>query len=100
MEDRVKQVIIVRKDLKMKKGKIAAQVAHASLGAVFSKCAVQAGMFVDRFGIVGAFSMSDPITIWLQGSFFKVVVGVDSEEEILAIQKLAEESGITNKLIS
>ena len=33
-ERKVKQVIVVRKDLKMPKGKIGAQVAHASLGSL------------------------------------------------------------------
>ena len=30
----LKQVIIVRKDLKMKGGKLASQVSHASMGAI------------------------------------------------------------------
>uniref|UniRef100_UPI001CA5CF60 aminoacyl-tRNA hydrolase n=1 Tax=Clostridioides difficile TaxID=1496 RepID=UPI001CA5CF60 len=34
MEENIKQVIIIRKDLKMPKGKMVAQGSHASLGAI------------------------------------------------------------------
>ena len=36
----IKQVIIVRKDLNMRKGKIAAQVAHAAMKVILDKMVV------------------------------------------------------------
>ena len=37
MPENVKQVIVVRSDLKMNKGKIAGQVAHASLAIILDR---------------------------------------------------------------
>lgn len=36
MEENIKQIIILRKDLNMRKGKMVAQGAHASMGAILS----------------------------------------------------------------
>jgi PTH2 family peptidyl-tRNA hydrolase len=75
---RVKQVIVVRKDLKMPSGKLAAQAAHASLGA-----------FLD-----GSRTKSDVLSIyldeyrnsWLNKEFTKICLMVNSEEELLKIK--------------
>lgn len=72
----VKQIIIVRKDLGMKKGKLAAQVAHASLSAFLR--------FSDRTeeSIYVDLNRDEALKQWLSGSFAKIVVAVDSLEEL------------------
>lgn len=92
-----KQVIIVRKDLNMRKGKIAAQVAHASMKVIldlmrtsYNEYPTKTLFLVDK----------SPITQWIEGKFTKICVSVDSEEELLEIQKKANEAGIINALIT
>lgn len=76
-----KQVIILRKDLNMRKGKMVAQGAHASMKAVLT-------------------NLPDKrVTTWLQGPFKKVVVGVNSEEELLEVYQGACASGLITSLI-
>lgn len=93
--EKVKQVIVVRNDLKMSKGKMSAQVAHASLGA----------FLVERYtgdgyrGNVICIEETDAKEKWINGSFFKIVLKVDSEEELLEIKKKCDTEGIENKLI-
>lgn len=89
-----KQVIVVRRDLKMPKGKIASQVAHASMAAVLPFGSVQ------RDPLGRPFIHIDPIpeatAVWLEGAFTKVVVGVDSEQELLDIYQrlvLSQQTG-------
>lgn len=92
-----KQVLVVRKDLNMRKGKIAAQAAHASMKAILSE-----GLLVQRLG-------NDEIAIplhrpelreWLQGRFTKVCVSVDSEQELLDIYRQAVDAGLICSIIT
>lgn len=77
----VKQVIVIRKDLNMRKGKMVAQGSHASIA------------FLTR-----RVQNSEPIAEiqkeWLDGSFVKVCVSVDSEEELLEIEEKAIEMSV------
>lgn len=74
--DDVKQVIVVRRDLNMRKGKIAAQVAHASMKFLIDNNEAQRG---DELTV----KLSREEATWLlSGSFTKVVVGCDSEEAL------------------
>lgn len=69
-----KQVIVVRKDLGMGTGKIAAQVAHAAvMGAERAK---------ER--------NREWFNAWFQGGQAKVVVKVKSMEELMEVKKHAE----------
>eukprot|EP01118_Nematostelium_gracile_P018298 TRINITY_DN8094_c0_g1_i1.p1 TRINITY_DN8094_c0_g1~~TRINITY_DN8094_c0_g1_i1.p1 ORF type:complete len:216 (-),score=70.79 TRINITY_DN8094_c0_g1_i1:150-719(-) len=77
-----KMVLVVRMDLKMGTGKIAAQVGHATLGAY-------------RRGIKKC-----PAVMRKWGSSqAKVVVKVQTEEELLSIEKAAKEAGLNYYMV-
>lgn len=83
----VKQVIVVRKDLSMKKGKLAAQVAHASMKFLTDNNEA------DRFDEL-VVKLSPAEAQWLSGSFKKIVVGVDSENALEDLILQAQLEGI------
>ena len=86
-----KQVIVMRKDLNMRKGKIAAQAAHASMGALLSLC--------ERNGDVMSFKMDERVKPWLEGPFKKICVYVNNEKELLDIYQEAKDAGLISCLI-
>ena len=86
-----KQVIVVRKDLNMRKGKIAAQAAHASMGAILSLCKQDGNRLI--------LEMDERTQPWLTGRFKKICVYVNSEEELLSIYEQAKEAGLITSLI-
>jgi PTH2 family peptidyl-tRNA hydrolase len=75
-----KQVIVVNAALGLPAGKMAAQVAHAALGAFLN---------ADR---------QDQIA-WLQQGMPKVVVQCATEEELLALVAQAEKAGVANMVV-
>lgn len=86
-----KQVIVMRKDLNMRKGKLVAQGAHASLGAILSLCK-QDG---DTLTLV----MDDRTKPWLTGRFKKICVYVNTEQELLDLHQKAKDAGMVCSLI-
>lgn len=90
----VKQVIVVRKDLKMRPGKLAAQVAHASMKAVLDTCNLLEGRVLFKS------NMPEPMYQWLTGIFTKVVLAVESEEELLELYNKALCLELTCSLIT
>lgn len=88
-----KQVIVMRKDLKMPRGKIGAQAAHASnavllaaMDKVFESGNTEKWML--------EFRKDSPLGLWLNGSFTKVVVAVNSEQELSDIYDQAGAAGL------
>ena len=73
--DEIKQVIVVRKDLNMRKGKIAAQVAHAAMKFIFDHN--ESGRNDELL-----VKLSNQEAVWGSGSFTKVVCSCDSEDEL------------------
>lgn len=93
MYNKVKQVIVVRKDLNMRKGKMVAQGSHASM-AFMSK------RIREAFGTGREVKLSSEEKEWIEGSFAKICVSVDSEEELLKIFHEAQSNGLTVELIT
>ena len=87
-----KQVIVLRKDLNMRKGKMVAQGAHASLATLLGSARREDGMLV-----IPLTAANEP---WLFGYFTKTCCGVDSEAELLEIHRKAQEAGIATTLIT
>ena len=98
-----KQVIIVRKDLNMRKGKIGAQVAHASLAIITNNLIgfpFKWHRLPERLvRFLYLFFLHKPFRIWLTGSFKKICVYVNSEKELLDLHKKALSAGILCALI-
>lgn len=87
----VKQVIVLRKDLNMRKGKMIAQGAHASLLAIMSGAPIFEGKVELR--------LDSCLSDWLSGDYKKIAVGVDGEEELLGIYESAVKSGLRCSLV-
>lgn len=99
-----KQVIVIRKDLNMRKGKIAAQAAHASMKVLLDCGGITygeeglGGSYPDYFTI--NLSQHTMLRKWLEGKFTKICVSVDSEEELLDIYQKAKDSNVLAALIT
>jgi peptidyl-tRNA hydrolase, PTH2 family len=93
MEKTAKQVIVMRKDLGMRKGKMIAQGAHASL-----KVLLDAGA-LDEARATYAIAVTPAMAAWLGGRFTKVCVSVDSEATLESIVEQARAAGVPCALI-
>jgi len=78
-----KQVIVMRKDLNMRKGKIAAQAAHASMKVFFDRMK-QYGFAKDGSGTF-RLEATPEMTHWMNNAFTKICVYVNSEAELLKV---------------
>jgi len=79
----MKQVIVVRSDLKMGKGKVAAQVAHASLASAESARERKPAWYEE----------------WREEGQAKIVLKVESESELNELYRKARSAGLPTSLI-
>ncbi len=86
----LKMVIILRKDLNMRKGKMAAQAAHAAQEAILDRCTDP---------LVPRLKTTPQILEWLSCDYKKAVVSVNSEAELLALYSAAIASGLNHHLV-
>lgn len=85
---RIKQVILIRKDLKMRRGKEIAQGSHASMEFIVRQLRDQ--------GVVEL----DQITLqWISNGAAKVCLQVSSEEDLVLFHQKALEAGLQSNLI-
>ena len=86
---RFKQVIVMRHDLNMRRGKMIAQGAHASIMFLVHRlCGAEDG------------AKDHAIQEWLQHGMTKICVRADSEAELLAIAQQAQDAGLTVHVIT
>ena len=76
-----KQVILIRQDLKLPKGKMSVQAAHASTEALLR-------------------SHKDDISKWHSEGMKKVVLKVKDKNELIKYKNLAEDHGLVTVLIT
>lgn len=98
-----KQVIVMRRDLKMRRGKEIAQGSHASMAFITRQklpSDVELTRRIDDGKKYCTVSLSAEEINWIENSFTKVTVKVNSEEELLAIVGKAKASGLTVHLVT
>lgn len=84
----VKQVIVMRKDLKMRRGKENVQAAHASMGWLATRVRDAVTM------------LSAAEAQWLNGGTKKICVQVESEEELIKIFTEAQKAKLMVHLVT
>ena len=102
---RSKMMIVMRRDLKMRKGKIAAQAGHACIDAILAALCKEGRlndfeMTDDGMVLKNTNNESTPLSDWFCYGCAKVCVYVDSEEALLDIAKKASEKGIIASVIT
>ena len=79
----IRQILVIRKDLNMRKGKMIAQGAHASM------------MFLTkRLRASSVVTLLPEEEEWINGSFTKVCVSVNSESELRELISKAQFSNV------
>ena len=89
----MRQIIIARKDLNMHPGKLAAQVAHASLAFLSNKIRYKGqldGAFVDVYLSIP----KDVYDEWFCGVFTKTVCEAKNRNQLMKAITIAEELGL------
>ena len=91
-----KQVIVIRRDLRMRRGKEIAQGAHASMAWLRQRVTPA----LSPAGASDQVRFSEAEREWLEGSLRKVTVKVGSEAELLAVYGKAVSAGVLVNLIT
>jgi PTH2 family peptidyl-tRNA hydrolase len=93
----IKQVIVIRKDLKMRRGKEIAQGSHASMAFITSRMQLMEDGNENRtYGC----EFSDNEIEWINGKYAKICLQVSSEEELQSVYDKAKSVGLKVHMIT
>lgn len=95
-DQKAKQVIVIRRDLGMRRGKEIAQGAHASMAWLTSR--LRSEDAEGRWVFPAHLSLAE-IT-WIKGHFTKIVCQVPDQAELVAIYQAAKDAGLNAYLIT
>jgi len=99
-----KQVIVMRKDLGMTKGKMISQGAHASMGVLLKEMRGYDYQNYEApatpYDLTLRVEEGSVWQEWLEGIFTKITLKCESEAELLSLLKTAEDSGLPCTLIT
>jgi PTH2 family peptidyl-tRNA hydrolase len=102
--ERIKQVILIRKDLKMRRGKEIAQGSHASMqfmvDPIINQISKHTKDISDSGNLSTTLNLSETEKNWLVKGMAKVCLRVDSEEHLLSLHKKATQAGLKSFLIT
>lgn len=97
----VKQIIVMRKDLKMRRGKEIAQGGHSVMkDMIFAgkkETVIENGIEYMQFTL--KVPKGDPWEIWLNNSFTKICVTVNSEQELIDVYNKAVAAGLSAAMV-
>jgi peptidyl-tRNA hydrolase, PTH2 family len=93
-----KMIIVMRKDLNMRKGKMIAQGCHAGLKIFFDRIKTIKPEGISPSSLL-EISVTPEMLEWVQGLYGKICVSVNSEAELLEIDQKAKEAGLPVTLI-
>ena len=95
---RAKQVILIRRDLKMRRGKEIAQGSHASMDFLVAQLRNSISESSDSLSAT-QFEISEIQRLWISKGMAKVCLQVHSEQELLEFHEKAISAGLTSHLI-
>lgn len=88
----IKQVIIIRNDLNMRRGKSEAQAAHASMKVFFDIGEIKKSTLSESLDIKEdelCIPLDKEMKEWVEGSFKKIVLSCSSEDELKELYRKA-----------
>lgn len=89
-----KQIIVIRRDLKMRRGKEIAQGSHASMAFITKR--IQKNI---ENGVLVPVIKRKAEEEWLRSSFRKIVCKVPDLDALLQVAKKAEEAGLETHIV-
>lgn len=93
----LKQIIVMRKDLGMRKGKMIAQGGHAVLNVFLQRIQEVVINDNEKGHLI---HLTEEMEEWMNGYSTKICVGVDSEEELLHIYEQAKENDLPVSIVT
>lgn len=82
----IKQVIVWRKELSVRKGKMMAQASHAAMKVLLDRGRIEGDNLI--------INLTAPMKLWVSGNFKKIIVSSPNEASLRELFAQAESAGL------